>query len=158
MSLCARKSASRTAKPISRSMAATSVLPLAMPPVRPSRSIARSPRAGNGLYGVSFGFATAQARGFHGVAHQHGDGHGANAAGDGRERAGGVHRVGMHVADEHRTLFAEFFQARGEIAQQRLRFFGISHLVRANIDDRSAGRNPVGLYIAGLAHGSDDDI
>src|SRR5260370_4499856 len=156
MSLCARKSASRTAKPISRSMAATAVLPLAMPPVRPSRSIARSPRAGNGLYGVSFGFATAQAGGLHGVGHLHSDGHGAHAAGDGRESPRGVYRVGMHVADEHRAFFPEFFQARGEIAQQRLRFFGISHLVRADIDDRSAGTNPVGLHIAGLAHGSDD--
>src|SRR5260370_41063146 len=39
MSLWARESASRTEKPSSRSMAATALLPLAIPPVSPSRSI-----------------------------------------------------------------------------------------------------------------------
>src|SRR5258708_6364840 len=137
MSLCARKSASRTAKPISRSMAATAVLPLAMPPVRPSRSIARSPRAGGGLHGVSFGFATAESCGFHGVAHQHGDGHGADAAGDGRERAGGVHRVRMHVANEHHAFFSKFLQTRRKISHQPFPFFGLSHFVLPNIYDPS---------------------
>src|SRR5260221_14226934 len=45
MSLWARESASRTAKPISRSMAATALLPLAIPPVRPSRSMIVNYRA-----------------------------------------------------------------------------------------------------------------
>src|SRR5260370_28313516 len=98
MSLWAGEWAGRPANPISRSMAATAVLPLAMPPVRPSRSIARSPRAGNGLYGVSFGFATAQAGGFHRVSHQPSDRHSAHAARDGRARPRGVFRVGMTVA------------------------------------------------------------
>src|SRR5258707_13499280 len=125
MSLCARKSASRTAKPISRSMAATAVLPLAMPPVRPSRSIARSPRAGGGLHGVSFGFATAESCGFHGVAHQHGDGHGADAAGDGRERARGVHRVRMPLAHGPPAFFSKFFPTPRKIARHPFRLFGV---------------------------------
>src|SRR5207249_2541321 len=45
MSLWARESASRTAKPNSRSMAATALLPLAIPPVRPSRSMMVNYRA-----------------------------------------------------------------------------------------------------------------
>src|SRR6266404_8906243 len=119
MSLCARESASRTAKPSSRSIAATAVLPLAMPPVRPRRSMVGSPSAGGGLHGVGQrrGFAAAQARGLHGVAHEHGDGHGADASGNWRERAGSVHGVGMDVADERRAFGAEFFEARGKIAQ-----------------------------------------
>src|SRR5712691_5096850 len=115
MRSCARESAARTAKPSSRSMAATAVLPLAMPPVRPSRSIARSPRADRGLHGVGLGFAAAQAGGFHGVAHEHGDGHGADAAGYGRERAGGVHCVGMHVANENRALSRNFAKRAGKL-------------------------------------------
>src|SRR5260370_32158466 len=99
MSLWAGEWAGRPANPISRSMAATAVLPLAMPPVRPSRSIARSPRAGNGLYGVSFGFATAQAGGFHRAAPPHGDGHGAHATGDRRQGPPDVYPVRMHGAD-----------------------------------------------------------
>src|SRR5260370_24635921 len=116
MSLWAGEWAGRPANPISRRRAATAVLPLAMPPVRPSRSIARSPRAGNGLYGVSFGFATAQAGGVHGVGHQHRDGPVANATGGRREPPRGAYRVGMHVADEHRAFFPALFQARGGTA------------------------------------------
>src|SRR5467141_3335833 len=101
MSLWARESASRTEKPSSRSMAATALLPLAMPPVRPSRSIFPSlPRDGGRMRGRNSRRGAAQARGFDSVAHEHGDGHGAYAAGDGCERAGDVDGIGMNIADE----------------------------------------------------------
>src|SRR5213082_3150311 len=45
MSLWASASASRTEKPSSRSIAATALLPLAMPPVNPSRNIFFNHRA-----------------------------------------------------------------------------------------------------------------
>src|SRR3981081_365161 len=99
MSWRARESASRTSKRNSRSMAATADLPVAMPPVRPRRSITASPRAGNGLRGFALHFSTAELGGFYGVAHEHGDGHGADPAGDRSERAGGGDRGGMHVTN-----------------------------------------------------------
>src|SRR5579864_5276255 len=97
MSLWEMESASRTGKPNSRRIAATTLLPLAMPPVRPSFSIesrnsfnrAACPTITNfqsGILGTrdcGAGGAT-EAGGFHRVAHQHGDGHRADAAGDGR--------------------------------------------------------------------------
>src|ERR1700737_843935 len=109
MSLCARESASRTAKPSSRSMAATALLPLAMPPVRPRRNIAISPRPGYGFRCVCFGFAAPETRRFNGIAHQHGDSHGADATGDRREGAGYVNCVGMNVADERAAFGLKFF-------------------------------------------------
>src|SRR5437868_12300121 len=99
MSWRARESASSTSKRNSRSMAATADLPVAMPPVRPRRSIS-SPRAGDGLRGFALHFSTAEFGGFYGVAHEHGDGHGADAAGYGSERASGINCVGVHVTNE----------------------------------------------------------
>src|SRR6202790_801356 len=113
MSRWARESASRTAKPISRSMAATALLPLAMPPVSPSRSIffARLPRRGGRLRCGKFRRGAAEPRGFDGVAHEHGDGHEADAAGHGGERSGNVDGGGMDVANESAAFGAEFFEA-----------------------------------------------
>src|SRR6202158_2274412 len=96
----ATEAGARTAKPIALSMAATAVLPLAMPPVRPRRCILLITRAGGGLHGVGFDFAAAELRGFYGVAHEHGDGHGTDAAGNGRARAGRVRGVRVHVTYE----------------------------------------------------------
>src|SRR5882672_12418890 len=106
MSWRARESASRKSKRNSRSMAATADLPVAMPPVRPRRSIMTSPRAGDGLRGFALGFAATEIGGLYRVAHEHGDGHGADPAGDGSERAGGIDRVGMHVTNYNGTLLA----------------------------------------------------
>src|ERR1700741_4372187 len=119
MSLCASESASRTGKPSSRSIAATALLPLAIPPVRPRRSMRRSPRADGGRNRVA-GFAAAKKRGLDGVAHEHGDGHRSNASGNGRERASHVDGVRMHVTDERRALGTEFFETRREITEQAL--------------------------------------
>src|SRR5216684_6588775 len=134
MSLCARKSASRTAKPISRSMAATALLPLAIPPVRPSRSISlRLSRASGRLRGGKFRRGAAEAGGFDGVAHEHGDGHGADAAGHGRERSGNVDGAGMDVADESASLGAEFFEAVRKVVKEPLGFFEVRNAVGTDI-------------------------
>src|SRR5260370_12574620 len=112
MSLWARESASRTAKPSSRSMAATALLPLAIPPVSPSRSIFfRLPHRGGRLRRGKFRRGAAEACGFDGVAHEHGDGDGADAAGHGRERSGNGDVAGVDVADESASLGAAFFDA-----------------------------------------------
>src|SRR5260370_39129545 len=113
MSLWARESASRTEKPSSRSMAATALLPLAMPPVRPSLSIFCLARRGGRLCGRKFRRSTAEARGFDRVAHEHGDGHGADTTGHRGECARDVNGAGMNVADEGAAFGAEFFEAGG---------------------------------------------
>src|SRR5882724_6330821 len=153
----ARESASRTSKRNSRSMAATADLPVAMPPVRPRRSITASPRAGNGLRGFALEVSAAELGSFYRVAHEHGNGHGADAAGNRSERAGSVDRVGMHVPDEHGTFLTKFLKTCWEIAQQRLGLFCVGNFICADIDDCGARANPVGLYVAGFAHSRDDD-
>src|SRR5258708_1361093 len=159
MSRWARESASRTAKPNSRSMAATALLPLAMPPVSPSLSIFfRLLHRGGRLRCGKFGRGAAEAGGFHGVAHEHGDGHGADAAGHRRERSGNVDGAGMDVADESASFGAEFFEAVWKVVKQPLGFFGVRNTVGANIDDRRAGLDPVRFHVAGFAHGGHDDI
>src|SRR6266851_1975294 len=155
----ARESASSTAKPSSRSMAATALLPLAMPPVSPSRSIFfRLPHRGGRLRRGKLGRGAAEAGGFHGVAHEHGDGHGADAAGHGRERSGNVDGAGVDVADESASLAAEFFEAVWKVVKEPLGFFEVRNTVGANIDDCCAGLDPVRFHVAGFAHGGDDDI
>src|SRR6266446_351773 len=100
-------------------MAATALLPLAMPPVRPSRSILfRLPRRGGRLRRGKFWRGPPQAGGFDGVAHQHGDGHGTDAAGHGSERSRRVNGAGMDVADESAAFGAEFFEAIRKIAEE----------------------------------------
>src|ERR1700731_1519675 len=160
MSRWARESASRTAKPISRSMAATALLPLAMPPVSPSRSIffARLPRRGGRLRCGKFRRGAAEARGFDGVAHEHGDGHGTDAAGHGRERSGNVDGAGMDVADQSAAFGTELFEAVWKVVKKPLGFFGVRNAIGAHIDDRGAGLDPVRFHEAGLAHGGDEDI
>src|SRR5690242_15520460 len=116
-------------------MAATVLFPEAMPPVKPRRSMGLAGAGGSGFGGVS----APEPRGFDGVAHQHGDGHGANATGNGRERAGDIHGVGMDVADEDGTLLAKFGQPSGETAQQRFGLRRVGDFVGSNIDDRSSG-------------------
>src|SRR5712671_575869 len=157
MSWRARESASSTSKRNSRSMAATADLPVAMPPVRPRRSII-SPRAGDGLRGFTLEVAASQLGGFYRVAHEHGDSHGADATGNRSECTGSVDRVGVHVTNEHGTLLAKFLKTCWEIAQQGLRFFCIGNFICADIDDSGARANPVGLDVAGFAHSRDDDI
>src|SRR5882757_5394502 len=154
----ARESASSTSKRNSRSMAATADLPVAMPPVRPRRSIRASPGAGDGLSGFALEVSAAELGRFYRVAHEHGNGHGADAAGNRTERAGGVGRIGMHVTNEHGTLLAKFLKTCREIAQQGFGFFRVGYLIGANIYDRGARTNPVGLDVAGFAHSRDDDI
>src|SRR6267154_1831354 len=154
----ARESASSTSKRNSRSMAATADLPVAMPPVRPRRSIRASPGAGDGLSGFALEVSAAELGRFYRVAHEHGNGHGADAAGNRSQRAGGVDRIGMHVTNEHGTLLAKFLKTCREIAQQRLGLFCVGDFICADIDDCGTRTNPVGLDVAGFAHSRDDDI
>src|SRR5712671_931220 len=153
----ARESASSTSKRNSRSMAATADLPVAMPPVRPRRSII-SPRAGDGLRGFALELSATELGGFYRVAHEHGNGHGADAAGNRSERAGSVDRVGVHVTYEHGTLLAKFLKTSREFAQQGPGFLYLGDFICSDIDDSGAGSNPVSLYVAGFAHSRDDDI
>src|SRR2546423_5873843 len=102
-------------------MAATVLLPLAMPPVRPRRSMEVSSRTGDVRGGGGFGGfsgASAKAGGFHRVAHEHGDGHRPNAAGHGSERAGDIEGVGMHVAYERGAFSVKFFEAGREVVEE----------------------------------------
>src|SRR5712671_7596929 len=129
MSWRARESASRTSKRNSRSMAATADLPVAMPPVRPRRSITASPRAGDGLRGFTLEVAASQLGGFYRVAHEHGDSHGADATGDRSERARCVDCIGVHVTNERGTLLAKSLKTCREIAQQEFGFFRVGDLI-----------------------------
>jgi hypothetical protein len=115
-------------------------------------------RAGGRLRCRKFGRGAAEASGFHGVAHQHGDGHGADAAGNRSERAGGVDGAGMDIAEKSAAFGAEFFETVGKISEEALGFFDIGDAVGANVNDRGAGLDPVWLDAASFAHSGDDDI
>src|SRR5882762_7908189 len=128
----ARESASSTSKRNSRSMAATADLPVAMPPVRPRRSIRASPSASDGLSGFALELSAAELGGFYRVAHEHGNGHGPDAAGNRSERAGSVDRIGVHVTNEHGTLLAKFLKTSREIAQQGLGLFCVGDFICAD--------------------------
>jgi len=83
------------------------------------------------------------AAGLEGVLHEEGDGHGADAAGDGGDgSAFGGDFVEGDVADE----FVAFFGARGFDA------------VDADIDNDSAFFDVLGLEEFGAADGGDDDV
>jgi hypothetical protein len=110
------------------------------------------------LTGDRDGWHAAEACGPDSVAHEHGDGHGADAAGNRSKKSGRVKGVGMNVADKHAALFAEFVKALGEVFQQARRLGGIGNFVGADIDDGSSRADPVGLYVARFAHGRDDNI
>ena len=116
------------------------------------------PSAGDGLRGGKSGGGAAEARSLHGVAHEHGDGHGADAAGNRGERACEVDSIRMNVADQGVSFGAEFFEALGEIAEETLCFLGLGDAIRAYINDRGAGLDPAGLDETGLAHGGDNDV
>lgn len=146
-------------------------MPLAIPPVKPSFStigLSRARRVGRGvLLGVVLlgfgglrrcGVAAAEFCGFYGVAHEHGDGHGTDTPGNGREGTGGVDGIGMDVADEHGTFGVEFFEALGKISEQGGGFGSVCNFVGAHVDDGGAGLDPVGGDIGGFAHGGDDDV
>lgn len=103
-------------------------------------------------------FGAAEAGGFYRVAHEHGDSHGADAAGNRSEEAGSVDGVWVNVADENAAFLAEFFEARKRILQQARGFGGIGNLICTDIDDGSAGADPVWLNEARFAHGGDEDV
>jgi hypothetical protein len=105
-----------------------------------------------------FGRGAAEAGGFDGVAHQHGNGHRANAAGNRSESAGSIDRGGMDVADEGAAFGAEFFETVWKIAEEALGFFGVGDAVGANVDDCGPRLDPVWLDVAGFADGGDEDI
>src|SRR3984957_10954762 len=152
-------------------MAATELLPLAIPPVRPSFSTLRLSRAcggacargggSAGIFGGSgsrLGSAAAEVSGFDGVAHEHGDGHGTDAARNRSESAGGVDGIGMDVADQDGAFGFEFFKTLREIFEEAFGFGGVGDPIGADVDHRSTGLDPVGCDVASFAHGGYDDI
>src|SRR5712691_2870007 len=110
------------------------------------------------LRGGKFWRGPPQAGGFHRVAHEHGDGHGTDAAGHGRERTRSVDRVRMDVADKGAAFGAEFGEAVRKILEEALSFVGIGDAVGADIDDGGARLDPVCFDETGFAYGGDDDI
>ena len=102
--------------------------------------------------------AATEPGGFDGVAHEHGDGHGADAARDRSDSASGVDGVGMNVADENGAFFLKFLEALREIFQQVGGFGGVRYFIGADIDYSGAGLDPVGGDVAGFAHGGDEDV
>ena len=83
------------------------------------------------------------APGFDRVVHQHGDRHGADATGHGRDaRTPRAHAREMHVAGETVASF----------------FGGIGDAVDADVDDHGAGFHHVGRDKLGAADGGDEDI
>src|SRR5262249_48333670 len=137
MSLWASESASRTEKPSSRSMAATALLPLAIPPVSPSRNMTSSPRR-CGRWRSQFWRPAAKARSLDSIAHEHGDGHRADPPRNRSERTGCVNSVGMNIANEDGSLGAEFLHSCREIPEKLFRKRGILNRVGADVDDRGA--------------------
>jgi hypothetical protein len=105
-----------------------------------------------------FGRGAAEAGGFDGVAHQHSNGHRANAAGNRSESAGSIDRGGMDVADEGAAFGAEFFETVWKIAEEALGFLGVGDAVGANVDDCGPRLDPVWLDVASFAYSGDEDI
>src|SRR5215470_6558868 len=164
ITLCARESASSTENPSSRSMAATALLPLAIPPVSPSRNIALSPRRRSRRRGRELGRTATKPRGLNRIAHQHGDGHWTDPARNGRERTSRVDCVGLDVADQDSAFGVKLLQARREIPEKLFRLGGILDRVGADVDDCSSGLaicgglDPIGLHETRFAHRGDDDV
>src|SRR5262249_8166114 len=130
-----------------------------MPPVMPRRSTWQFLAHTDGrLIHKRAATGAAESGGFDGVGHEHGDGHPADAAGNGCEGSGGVHGVGMNVADEDGAFAAESFEALREVTEQPLSFSSVGDFVGANVNDSGAWPNPVGLHKSGFTHGGDDDI
>ena len=100
----------------------------------------------------------AQPRRFHGVAHEHGDGHGANAARDGGERTGRIDGIGMNIADERGAFGAEFLEPLGKIAEEAFSFLCIRDAVRTHINHGGTRLDPAGFNEASLTHGGHDDV
>ena len=123
-----------------------------------SEHVPKLPHSGGRLCGRKFRRGAAQARRFHRVAHEHGDGHGADAAGNGRERASGVNGIRMNVANERAAFSAELLEPLREIVEEALSFGSIGHAISANINDGGGGHDPFGLHEAGFAHGGHDDV
>src|SRR5579885_1791979 len=67
-----------------------------------------------GLRGERFAASAAKTRGLHRIAHQHGDRHRTNAAGNRCEGAGDLDGVGMDVADEDGSLARNFSRRAGK--------------------------------------------
>src|SRR5690348_9859857 len=114
-------------------MAATALLPLAIPPVRPMRSMRVSAGTGDVRSGSRLRAGTAEASSFHGIAHEHGDGHRANAAGNGREGACDFDGIGMHVSDERGAFSTKFFEPGREVTEEARGFVGIANAIGADV-------------------------
>jgi len=94
----------------------------------------------------------------HGVAHEHGDSHGTDAARNGSESACGVDGIGMDIADENGAFGFELFKALREILEKAFGFGGVGDAIGADVDYGGAGLDPVGGDVTGFAHGGYDDI
>src|SRR6266568_4373613 len=86
--------------------------------------------------------SAAESRSLHRVAHQHRDGHRADAAGNRSQSARDVYGIGMHVAGKRRALGAEFFHALRKIAEKPLGLRSVGHAIRADINHGRAGTYP----------------
>src|SRR5882762_1101955 len=143
---CEIRSASITGNPCSRSIAATVLLPLAIPPVKPQRSM--HPLFPYFLTSLLPYFLTSSAQfcRLHRIAHQHRNGHRANSSRYRRQRPRGIRHIRVHVTDQHISLSAEFLQPRRKILQEPLRFRSFRHPIGPDINHRRASLNPIRLY------------
>src|SRR5258708_16882591 len=97
---CEIRSASITGNPCSRSIAATVLLPLAIPPVKPQRSM-------HPLFSSLLPYSSTLFCRLHRIAHQHRNGHRTNSARHRGQRSRGTHRVGMDISNQHAAFRAE---------------------------------------------------
>ena len=153
---CAILSASSTWQPSSRSIAATVVLPVAIPPVRPTRSIRVWPP--RRWVHARLSAPAPQAGCLHRVAHQHGDGQRPHAARHRRDRSGDFRDARMNVAHQHGAFLAELRQLRRKIRKDALRLGCIGDAIDAHIDHRRAGTHPTGLDHGRAADRRDHDV
>src|SRR5579872_6105470 len=127
------RSAWMTWAPRAANISPTAVLPQAIPPVRPTRSTS-SALQGEG--GFAQAGAAAQARRFHRVGHQHGDGQGAHAAGHGGERARHFRHFGMNITDQGAAVPGEGLLALFIALKKALELHPVGELVHAYINHR----------------------
>ena len=102
--------------------------------------------------------SAAKARCSDGIAHEHGDGERADAAGNGSERAGDLRDIGMDVADDGGGVFAEFFEAVGKVAEDFGGLLRVGDAIDADVNDGGSGLHIIGFDKGGAADGGDENI
>src|SRR5437763_6814151 len=154
MSWWAISSAWITRAPRRSNNSATRLLPLARPPVRPTRSTLAPPHG----HGLAQAGAAPQLHRLDSIAHQHGDGERADAAGHRRERAGNLGDFRMHIAHQGAAILGECLRPLRIAGEEFFQFGATGDLVYADVNHGGARMDQIASDHAGAADGSHQNL